>query len=171
MPGRERQLSSEPGQSGFTYLGLLFAVAILGITLATIGVVWSTQIRRDKELELLFAGDQIRDAIGRYYSEGRVYPATLADLLEDKRQPLAHRHLRRLYHDPMTASQDWTLIPAPEGGIMGVATTSQAKPIKQANFSMADSAFENAETYADWQFIFMPRVGVRRRVAQPPHTP
>jgi len=149
------------GEGGFTYLGLLFAVVILGITLATVGVVWSTQIRREKEVELLFAGAQIRDAIGRYYAEAptgaHLFPPTLADLVEDHRWPEPHRHLRRLYYDPITATQDWQLILGPNGGIMGVASKSLERPIKRANFSDADAAFENAETYADWQFIYVNR--------------
>jgi type II secretory pathway pseudopilin PulG len=155
-------------QSGFTYLGLLFAVAVIGITLATIGVVWSTQIRRDKEADLLFAGDQIRAAIGRYYSEaptgGHTYPASLDDLLQDQRWPQVHRHLRRLYIDPMTASTDWQLIPAPEGGIMGVVTSSNGVPIKKANFTGRDRAFEDAECYCDWKFVYTPFTRGRQAV-------
>jgi type II secretory pathway pseudopilin PulG len=158
-------------QRGFTYLGLLFAVAIIGITLATIGVVWSTQIRRDKEAELLFAGDQIRSAIGHYYAEApagaHAFPATLDELLQDDRWPQVHRHLRRLYVDPMTASTDWQLIPAPEGGIMGVASTSTNVPIKKTNFVGADRAFDMTESYNDWQFVFRPNS--RTRAPQPAH--
>ena len=159
---------------GFTYLGLLFAIAIVGITLSTVGVVWSTQIRRDKEVELLFAGDQIRMAIGHYYADpagARAYPQALADLLEDKRWPQAHRHLRRLYIDPMTASTDWELILAPEGGIMGVASRSQDKPIKVAGFATGDAAFEGAECYCDWKFVYSPRSSRHRRAIQPAHQP
>jgi type II secretory pathway pseudopilin PulG len=155
-------------QHGFTYLGLLFAVAIIGITLATLGVVWSTQIRRDKEADLLFAGDQIRNAIGHYYAETpsgtHTYPVSLEELLQDQRWPQVHRHLRRLYIDPMTASTDWQLIPAPEGGIMGVASTSTGEPIKKANFAGADRAFYMAESYSNWQFVYKP--GTRGRVPQ-----
>lgn len=146
--------------AGFSYLGLLFAVVIIGITLATVGVVWSTHIRREKEADLLFAGDQIRAAIGRYYGEtpigAHVYPGTLADLLQDERGPKVRRHLRRLYFDPMTASADWQLIDAPEGGIMGVVSGSLGTPIKQTNFSSNDADFEQADCYCKWRFIYTP---------------
>ena len=154
-------------QRGFTYLGLLFAVAILGVTLATIGVVWSTQIRRDRESELLYIGNQYRAAIGRYLNSGGQYPLELADLVEDKRYPVARRYLRRIYPDPMTNSVDWELITAPQGGIMGVASRSQVKPIKVAGFAPADMAFEMAESYNDWKFIYSPRNGRLRRVVRP----
>jgi len=149
-------------QGGFTYLGLLFAVALLGIALSAVGIVWSAQIRREKESELLFVGAQIRTAIGRYYSEtpsgAHGYPASLQDLLQDPRWPQVHRHLRRLYFDPMTGTQDWQLILAPEGGIMGVATSSMAMPMKRTNFLQADAAFDDAECVCDWQFVYRPFV-------------
>ncbi len=160
-----------PAQGGFTYLGLLFAIAILGITLSTVGVVWSTQIRRDKEVELLFAGNQIRLAIGRYQRSGGQYPQALTDLLEDKRTPVPRRFLRRIYPDPITNSADWQLILAPEGGIIGVASRSQDKPIKVAGFAQADVAFEKAECYCDWQFVYAARASRFRRAIKPPSSP
>jgi type II secretory pathway pseudopilin PulG len=140
-------------QRGFTYVGLLFAIAVLGITLATIGVVWSTQIRREKEAELLWIGDQYRDAIAQYLAAGGVYPQQLSDLLEDSRFPLVRRYLRKLFPDPMTGEVDWQLIPAPGSGFMGVASSSQGKPIKVAAFSVRNAAFKDATCYCDWKFV------------------
>jgi type II secretory pathway pseudopilin PulG len=154
--------------SGFTYLGLLFAIAVLGLTLSTVGVVWSTQIRRDKEEQLLFVGDQIRDAIGRYRAAGGQYPEALTDLLTDSRTPAVRRFLRKIYVDPITNSADWQLIMAPEGGIMGVASRSLAKPIKVAAFPALDTSFEKAECYCDWQFVYSPRSFRHRHVIRQP---
>ena len=153
--------------AGFTYLGLLFAIAIIGITLATVGVVWSTQIRRDKEVELLWIGDQYRAAIGRYRASGGQYPQALTDLLEDKRFPVVRRYLRKLYADPMTGAADWQPIVAPGGGILGIASSSKDKPIKVAGFSPSDTAFEKMECYCDWKFIYAPRYHRNRRVYTP----
>jgi type II secretory pathway pseudopilin PulG len=148
-------------QRGFTYLGLLFAIALLGITLATVGVVWSTQTHRDKEVQLLWVGDQYRAAIARYHASAGQYPASLADLLEDKRFPGPKRYLRQLYPDPMTGAVDWQLIQGPDGAIQGVASSSQARPIKVAGFPERYVSFEGAECYCDWKF--MPA----RRTARP----
>jgi type II secretory pathway pseudopilin PulG len=156
--------------AGFTYIGLLFAVAILGITLSAVGVVWSTQIRREKEEQLLFVGDQIRLAIGRYVASGGGFPESLTDLVEDKRTPVARHYLRRIYPDPMTNSVDWDLIKAPEGGIIGVASASKEKPLKIANFPGDDLGFDNAESYSNWQFVYSPR-SHRRRTARPAGQP
>ena len=158
------------GIGGFTYLGLLLAVILLGMALASVGVVWSTQIRREREAQLLFVGDQYRLAIARYVADGGRYPASLAAMLQDERFPQVHRQLRRLYVDPMTGSADWDLLPAGDGGIMGVASRSQEKPIKVANFPPADAAFEGAECYCSWQFVYAPRRGLHLRPPTPPAT-
>lgn len=47
-------------QKGFTYLGLLFVVALMGIALAATGSLWVVERQREREQELLFVGDQIR---------------------------------------------------------------------------------------------------------------
>ena len=153
--------------SGFTYIGLLFAIAIIGITLATVGVVWSTQIRRDKEAELLWIGNQYRNAIGQYYATGGQYPAELADLLEDKRFPQARRYLRKLFPDPMTGQIDWQLIAAAGTGIMGIASSSQGKPIKVAGFATRDASFNDATCYCDWKFVYTGRYLRAPRAAAP----
>ena len=152
MPARHAGTSA---QLGFTLIGLLFAVAVLGITLATVGVVWSTQIRREREAELLWVGDQYRAAIARYRSVGGQLPLELTDLVTDPRVPLPRHFLRRLYPDPMTGKADWQLITMPNGsGIIGVASSSQDKPIKQTNFGQGDADFEQAQCYCDWKFVF-----------------
>ncbi len=151
---RERIL----GQGGFTYLGVLFAIVVLGIALSAVGIMWSTQIRREREAELLFIGDQYRAAIGRYVAAGGKYPASLSELVTDERSAQPRHFLRRLYPDPMTNRMDWEVIEAPgRGGIMGVASSSRATPIKQAGFPGPDALFENALCYCAWQFIYAPR--------------
>lgn len=148
-----------PGsQRGFTYLAMLFAVAMVGVALSAAGVMWSTERQREREKELLFIGNQFRHAIADYYehSPGTVkrYPRSLVDLLRDNRFLGIQRHLRQIYVDPMTGSDNWGLITAPEGGIMGVHSLSNARPVKQAGFSDRDADFERKETYSDWRFVY-----------------
>ena len=142
---------------GFTYLTVLFIVAILGAGLALTGEVWHTSAMREKEAELLYVGHQYRAAIQRYYLSGpqRQYPRSLDDLLKDPRQPGTVRYLRKLYADPIT-SGEWTIVKAPDGGILGVHSASDATPFKTANFKLRDRSFEGAQKYSDWQFIFQP---------------
>jgi type II secretory pathway pseudopilin PulG len=147
-------------ERGFTYLGLMIIVMIMGAALAATGTFFSHAAQREKERELLFVGHQFRDAIESYYRRSpgaSAYPKTLDDLVEDKRFPMPQHHLRRIYRDPVTGSAQWALVEAPGGaGIMGVHSVSQDAPIKSGNFDAADASFEGAAKYADWQFVFKP---------------
>src|SRR5450432_3015161 len=51
---------------GFTYLGVLFLMVLMGLGLAAVADVWHMSSQRDKEVELLFIGSQFRNAITRY---------------------------------------------------------------------------------------------------------
>lgn len=147
-------------QDGFTYLAALFMVAILGAVLAATGVVWSTAQQREKERELLLIGKQFRGAIGQYYehSPGTIkkYPETLDDLLKDDRQLATRRYLRKIFLDPMTKSNKWGLVSAPGGGIMGVYSLSEEKPLKTGNFDEADEGFAAQTKYSEWRFVYRP---------------
>jgi type II secretory pathway pseudopilin PulG len=145
-------------QDGFTYLGLLLAVVVLGIALAEAGVVWRIELRREREAQLLYIGDQYRRAIGRYLAAGGTFPRQLEDLVTDMRAPVPRHFLRRLYPDPMTGQADWLLIEAPgNGGILGVASSSQEIPIKRTGFEMRYATFEDAQCYCAWQFVYSTR--------------
>lgn len=147
-------------QAGFTYLAILFTIAVAGIMLAKTGIDWTQSGQREKEHELLFVGNQLRQAIAQYYQRtpGMVkrYPAKLDDLLEDKRFNPPQHYLRKIYRDPLTNSQQWILIMAPEVGIMGVHSKSEKTPIKLAGFGYGNEAFEGAEKYTAWAFVYMP---------------
>lgn len=151
---------SRGGQAGYSYIALLFIVAIMGSVLAGVGTSWSKIAQREKEAELLFVGNQFRNAIRLYYNDMssgmQTYPPRLEDLLLDPRQPAARRYLREIYLDPMTGSRKWGLVKSPEGFVMGVYSLSAARPIKQKNFKMIDVMFENQPKYSDWKFIYKP---------------
>lgn len=147
-------------EEGFTYIGLLVTVAVMGAGLAAIAEITSFTEQREKEAHLLFVGDEIRRAIGSYYERSpgpmKKYPATLEALLEDKRFPMPQRHLRKPYADPITGKNAWGLVEAPGGGIMGVYSLSKAEPVRSANFKLEDMAFAGATQYAEWRFLYSP---------------
>ena len=88
--------------------------------------------------------------------------------MNDARTPVPRHFLRKLYPDPMTGQPDWELITVPGGnGIIGIASSSQAKPIKVDNFDQADETFKDAECYCDWKFQFNQRAARRRRAIAP----
>ena len=144
---------------GFTLAGLLIVVAVMGAGLAAAGALWSHSAQREKEQELLFAGNQFRQAIAGYYQRSpgaKHYPPGLEDLLRDRRYPMPQRYLRKLYRDPMTGAAEWGLIPAPGGGVMGVHSLSEEEPIKTGGFAQRDRALEGATRYSEWRFVFAP---------------
>ena len=142
---------------GFTYVGLLVVISLIGLALAAAGQVASTAAQRDREAQLLWVGHQYRAAIRRYFNRTRGYPHALEELLGGAPDdPVQVRYLRRLYRDPMTNAVDWALLRAPDGvGIIGVASSSRRAPLKTANFDDGDVDFDKATTYGDWQFTFV----------------
>jgi type II secretory pathway pseudopilin PulG len=154
-------------QSGFTYMAILFVIAIAGVMLAVTGINWSQASQREKERELLFVGNQFRQAIALYYEKSpgiKRYPHALEDLLKDQRQLGIQRYLRKIYLDPMTRKTEWGAIAAPDGGIMGVHSLSDATPLKSSNFDYVDQAFEGANKYSDWVFEYIPQVIVQNPI-------
>ncbi|MEA3142050.1 MAG: hypothetical protein QOK23_4219 [Gammaproteobacteria bacterium] len=164
---RTPHLTKPRASAGFTYIGLLLAVVLLGLALSAVGTVWHTMAQREREKELLFIGHEIQAAIAAYYQAGRQFPQELSDLVEDKRWPEPRHFLRRLYADPMTGQADWTEIRTDSVGITGVASSSSAAPIKKSGFLPDDEAFADAETYQDWKFVYVPSFGRRKFSAQP----
>lgn len=164
---RGRLAISGHKQEGITFLAVLFAIAIGGIALAGTGALWQMESRREKEKELLFAGEEYRRAIASYVDNSPgdpQYPAKLADLVQDPRFPMPVRHLRRLYPEPMSPDSQWQVI-RQQGQIVGVASRSTETPIKRAGFPPGQADFENAPSYADWQFIHSGNTPSRRRLA------
>jgi type II secretory pathway pseudopilin PulG len=146
-------------QAGFTYIGLLMVVAIAGIGMAGVGTVWHQDAQREREKELLFIGQAYRNAIGSYYenspSTTKEFPQTLQDLIIDTRFPIVKRHIRQLYADPFARDKDWNFV-LQQGKITGIYSSSLLKPIKKAGLPPEFEAFEAAEKYEDWRFVYAP---------------
>lgn len=143
-------------EAGFTYLGVMFLIVLMGIALAGTGQFWSLASQREKEQRLLWVGDQYVRALRSYHarSPGRkTWPVTLDELVEDNRFPNPMRHLRRLYPDPLAPELDWELIRNSEGRIVGLHSQEPGVPLKQANFPLAWEDFAGMQRYADWRFV------------------
>jgi hypothetical protein len=144
---------------GFTYVIVMFAVAVAAIvaTRAMEGNAASQRVVR--ESELLYIGAIYRDAIQSYHdnSPGTVptYPDSLEDLLEDKRMSTLRRHLRKMLRDPVTGEMKWGEVRV-DGRIVGVYSLSNRRPQKQGGFSGENAGFADARTYQDWKFIHAP---------------
>ena len=143
---------------GVALLALLISLALSGIALMAAVDVWTLQRQREREEQLLYVGDQYRQAIRRYYYAApagtpRTLPARFELLLQDDRYPVPVRHLRRLYPDPVTGQAQWGELRTGDR-IVGVYSPSQALPVKQAGFSPADESFTGKSRYSEWVFSF-----------------
>jgi len=161
---------------GFTYVGLLAILVIIGISLGVAGKYWQNVMLRDKEEELLFRGDQYRLAIERYYSAipGRPqYPPNIDALLQDARTQTGKRHLRQKYKDPITG-EDFVAIEIKDltgQHIIGVHSASDKTPLKQTNFPDQYPDFEGKSKYSDWQFVVSLQPGQLTIPVRPPVAP
>jgi type II secretory pathway pseudopilin PulG len=141
---------------GFAYIALLVALVIIGISLGAAGKYWQSVVLRDKEEELLFRGDQYRQAIERYYRTIPAipqYPPSIDDLLKDPRTASGKRHLRQKYKDPFTGENFIEIRDTLSKRIIGVHSGSDRTPLKQANFPEIYQDFAGKSKYSDWQFI------------------
>lgn len=151
-------------------MGLLIVMAIAGIGMSGVGIMWHQEAQREREKELLFIGAAYQQAIGRFYESGasgfKQYPQSLQDLLLDNRAPTITRHIRRLYADPFAQNdktqadkaqieKSWGLV-LEQGQIKGVYSKSALKPIKKFGFSGQNESFGEAATYSDWRFVYAP---------------
>jgi type II secretory pathway pseudopilin PulG len=135
--------AQKQAQQGFTYLMLLWWVAISGVMLVAISHSWKMEMQRQREAELVFRGEQIQRALQSYYDhvEPKTLPTTWQDLLEDRRGPKLMRHLRQRYTDPIT-NGEWGLIK--QGPLIkGVYSTSTLKPLKTQ---------DKEASYQDWRY-------------------
>jgi type II secretory pathway pseudopilin PulG len=149
-------MPARAAQRGVVLLTVLFVVLATTLAASALVVSYTTQMRREKEAQLLFAGDQFRRAITSYYNAipqggARGLPPTLQALVHDDRFPKPIHHLRRIYPDPITGQADWELLE--DGpGIIGVRSRSKLAPLKSEGFGAKDAHLRGAATYSGWEF-------------------
>ena len=150
---------AKPGaaQEGFTYVGLVVFVAILGLVGAATVKVDGLLRRAAAERELLEIGAAFSEALRSYAAATPrgfpTAPPTLQDLLKDPRFPGTRRHLRKIFVDPVTGRDEWgVLYQGDKVGVLAVYSLSQAQPLKVANFDARFQNFENKEHLSEWKF-------------------
>jgi type II secretory pathway pseudopilin PulG len=166
-------------EAGFTYLGLIVTVAIIGLVGAATLKVDALLRRAAAEEELLETGAAFSAALRSYADatprgQPRLPPPSLQDLLKDPRYPGVRRHLRKIFVDPMTGKAAWGIVYAnnPGGasglgsgfgsgfgsgngngsGVLAVYSLSQAKPLKVAHFDARFQNLDNKDHISDWKF-------------------
>ena len=145
-------------QSGYTYLGLLFLLAVMAAVNAASLRIGTTLQRSVAEQELLDKGLSFTRAFESYAratpAGGNPYPAELQDLLRDPRYPdKLVRHLRRIEVDPMTGRAEWGLKRQPSNrGITGVHSLSDQASLRR-DLQAPFRDFNNETYYRDWVFV------------------
>lgn len=153
-------------QAGFSYVLVMFAVALLAIMAVRLLDVAATNEQRAREAELLYIGNAYREAIGVFYENtpGTVkrYPEKLSDLLQDPRTTTMQRPLRKLYRDPITNDAEWGLVLGGDERITGVYSLSHKQPVKTGGFAPVLAGFALAKEYRDWRFVYVPALTAAR---------
>jgi type II secretory pathway pseudopilin PulG len=147
-------------EGGFTYLGLIILVTVIGLVGAATLKVDALLRRAKAEQDLLETGAAFADAL-RTYAEATpkgqpAQPPSLQELLKDPRFPGVRRHLRKIFVDPMTGKAEWGIVwtnPGDRRGVVAVYSLSKVKPLKLANFDARFSGFENKQHISDWKFV------------------
>jgi len=151
---------SKRKQIGFSYLAMLFIVAVLAVTLTQTYQHSDTIAKREKEKELFFIGNQYKQAINSYYNQSpdglKELPKKIENLVNDGRFVSNKHHLRKRYLDPMTGG-DWQLILDENNRIKGVYSASGAEILQVTLFEDVNPMPPNAEkarprVYADIKF-------------------
>src|SRR6202008_2848647 len=107
-PAPERRPKGPPVRrpaSGLVLLALLVMLGLVAVGALAAAEVWATTLKRERETELLFIGEQYRRAIQSYWkmSPGRrAYPPSIDVLLTDNRFPNPVHPLRRVYRETRT---------------------------------------------------------------------
>ena len=143
-------------QGGMIYLALLLGVALIG-GLSAVGLKVAQTIQlRSAEAELVAIGLEFRNALQSYADATPNglpnTPENLADLLRDARSPGIQRHLRRIYHDPLTGKPEWGIVRGPDRRIAGIHSLSQGEALKRENFPAELAYLSGAKGYQDWIF-------------------
>jgi len=153
---------------------LLAAMAILmGVAVQQV----SFQMRREKEAELIFRGEQYVEAIRLYTKRFGRNPMQLKEIWEAK-----PRVIRKKWKDPMTGSEIWGVVfagqqgkpnrrrgptptPTPAAGKPG-QDRPQIGPIIGVHSTSCDESirtYQGHDTYCKWLFVYKPEPDQRRK--------
>jgi type II secretory pathway pseudopilin PulG len=139
-------------EGGYAMVALMVSLNVMAVMLTVAMPVWRQMVQREREIELVFRGEQYRRAIQLYERRNGpgALPADLDVLVEG-------RFLRKPFVDPVTGD-DFVLIRqgqqagggtapvsgAALGGIAGVVSSSRARSIR---------IYQGQTSYDQWLFV------------------
>lgn len=141
-------------QSGYTYLLLLFVVAGLGFFAARSAVVWQQLAQREREADLLAIGVEYARGLASYRraSPDGSLPASLEELVEDRRSMVIQRHIRRVYRDPFSGEPVWGLEKSGDR-ITGIHSLASGVPLREHELpDELGGIGAGVTSYAEWVF-------------------
>ena len=148
-------------QGGFAFVAVLVLLALCMLGLSIAGPLWSQQVKREREQELLRIGALYANALANYRAASpgslKQYPVSMQDLLFDTRYLGTQRYLRKLYADPMNPRQSWGLMLDAERRIVGVYSRSDDPPIAEGSIELGNIILSPAKRYSDWKFMVVRR--------------
>jgi hypothetical protein len=150
----ERAAGRPRGSRGFSLPIVMIMTAVASYGASHLEVSAQYRAHREREEELLFRGAAYVRAIKSFYAaeadaNKKRLPGSLDELVKDPRAQ-NRRHLRALYLDPMTG-KEFKVQKRPEG-IVAVASSSEAAPLKRVDFAEDLGLAEGARRYNEWIF-------------------
>jgi general secretion pathway protein G len=129
------------GKKGFTLIEMLIVVSMIGILVVILIPQYKYSVLRAKEAVLKENLFQIRDAINKYYTDKKKYPAGLDDLVSS-------RYLRDIPHDPISGGRQWQTVTAEplEGEEFDAEAFVGVIDVK----SLSQAAALDGTVYSDW---------------------
>jgi len=160
-------------ERGYAMAALLTMIAVMSILLSAALPVWRHEMRREREAELVFRGEQYVRAIGLYQRKFQTNPPSIDVLVQQKvlrkkyKDPITGKDFRPIYAGSLQQTPQGggsrpggggfgTPQNAPQqvvgggaagalGGLIGVASTSEADSIR---------IYKGRTKYNQWQFVF-----------------
>jgi len=93
------------GEGGYTLVIVVLVIALMSILMAVAVQTVDFQMRREREAELIFRGEQYVEAIRLYRMKYGRYPMRMKEIWEAN-----PRVVRKQWKDPITDSENWGLI-------------------------------------------------------------
>jgi type II secretory pathway pseudopilin PulG len=107
--------------AGFSLTALIFFAAAASIVIAAAVPAYQMQAKRERELELIFRGQEYARAIQKYQRKFGVFPTSVDQLVSTNNL----RFLRRPYQDPITGKEFRLITIDPNGTVSGSKVFSQ----------------------------------------------
>ncbi len=126
------------GELGVIFIWVLVSLFVLAVLLMAAAQPASILMRREREKELIFRGQEYTEAIRRYMMENHgTFPTHLKDLMKPG-GPKRIRYMRHLYPNPFAKDGKWGLL-APGTTIVTIGKDGQPVYTPQGGGPMSNS--------------------------------